>query len=214
MQVQALQYVAEHDRHGKTLEPLESQFEVSVAGKGSARKCKHRKIREALVAQGPVKQRRIIGSAARSACLAKKNRAFFRYEIFGFRGFEKLTDRDDGRVTGIVVDVAQAQRDSMIGHGRQKLHRVAEVLENMHQKRKMDRCHLRNVKRTFAQLLRSEGLPSLLSGRKLFGFGGSGFEEAREESDRRLLDMNLRFDEVGQLVNRLGRSFDAVHGKE
>lgn len=102
----------------------------------------------------------------------------------------------------------------MIGHGRQKLHRVAEVLENMHQKRKMDRCHLRNVKRAGAQLLRSERLSSLLSGRKLFGFGGSGFEEAREESDRRLLDMNLRFDEVGQLVNRLGRSLDAVHGKE
>lgn len=149
VQIEALLHVAEHHGHREFFQSRDAESEVRVPCKRAPRERDDRQVPDAFVRQSPVQKRRIVGGAARPAGLRKQKGAFVWIKAGGFGCFEQLTDRDDCRITGVVVDVTQTERDGVIRNARKKPHVVSERAQNVDQKRKVHGRHLRRAKRRF-----------------------------------------------------------------
>ena len=93
----------------------------------------------------PAKKVRIVRRAAGSASLRENENGFFRVDFARGESVEELSDYDDRRIAGVVVDVAKPQFQRVRAHVREKLHVVAQRSERRGEDGEVNRRHLRNV---------------------------------------------------------------------
>ena len=78
-------------------------------------------------------ERDVVGRAAAAACLGDEHGQLVGIVASAHDGFHDLAGHENRRVADVVVDVFQARIDRAVIHRRQKLHVVAETLEDGHQ---------------------------------------------------------------------------------
>ena len=85
----------------------------------------------------------IVCRPAAAPCLGNQKSRFVKVVFSRFQRLHKLTYDNDGRITGVVIDIFETVIDRIPIIRRQYLETIAAVVEGLGNKIKMNRRHLR-----------------------------------------------------------------------
>ncbi len=98
---------------------------------------------EAGFSQSFTQQGNIVGSAAAAPGLEINQSSFVRIIFSGQQGIKELTDNQNGRVTGIVMDIAQSQLSDFGAVIFQKFHVITVGAHEITDQLEVSRQHIR-----------------------------------------------------------------------
>ena len=131
--------IAHDDGRGRPGQGLETDLEAGILLQAGQVGGNDRNLLHTGLFQGPADKAHIVGSPAASACLGHDHGRLVQVVFAGIQRLHDLSDDEQGRIAGVVIDVFEAVIDGLAVIVAQDHEIVAHALHGRRQQVEMDR---------------------------------------------------------------------------